>query len=151
MAQSLVIPLAIPLCQFLLSLESLLLTWNPSSCVVRSRPPWSQVACKLTSPSPFPPHFLPILISQPPRGFPKSIVRPSKTTSRSRLHIVWNMYMWSLLPCILRIHAVPIPHILFWYIHSLFPCIRPAYAVPTYLNSFHICASPAPVFFLKEF
>jgi hypothetical protein len=33
-------------------LESLLSVWcNPC-------PPWSQVACKLTSPSPFPPHSL---------------------------------------------------------------------------------------------
>jgi hypothetical protein len=83
------IPLAIPLCQFLVSL---LLTWNPSTCVVQSRPPWSQVARKLTSPSPFPPHFLPIPISRPPQGFPRSIVHPTKMTSRSRLHIVRNRY-----------------------------------------------------------
>ncbi len=92
MAQSLVIPLAIPLCQFLLSLESLLLTWNPSFCVVRSHPPWSQVACKLNSPSP----TLPIPNSHPPQGFPKLIVRPTKTTSQSRLHIVQNKYIFSL-------------------------------------------------------
>jgi hypothetical protein len=58
-------------------------------CVVRSRPPWSQVARKLTSP--FPPHsnfFFP----RPPRGFPKSIVRPTKTTSWSRLHLVRNSW-----------------------------------------------------------
>ncbi len=67
-------------------------TWNPSSCVVRSRPPWSQVARKLTSPSPFPPHSLPIPISRPPRGFPKSIVCPTKMTSWSWLHIVRNSY-----------------------------------------------------------
>ncbi len=65
--------------------ESPLLTWNPSSCVVRSRPPWSQVAHKLTSPFP----SLPIPNFHPPRGFPKSIVRPTKT--RSRLHIVRNI------------------------------------------------------------
>ncbi len=86
MAQSLVIPLAIPLCQFPLFLESLLLTWDPSSCVVRSRPPWSQVARKLTSPSTFPPHSN----FPTPQGFRKSIVRPTKMTSRSRLHIVRN-------------------------------------------------------------
>ncbi len=37
-------------------LPFLLLTWNPSFGVMRSRPPWPQVARKLTSPSPFPPH-----------------------------------------------------------------------------------------------
>jgi hypothetical protein len=68
--------------QFPLFLESLSLTWNPSSCVVRSHPPWPQVARKLTSPSPF-------QFPDPP-GFPKSTVRPTKTTSRSRLYIVRN-------------------------------------------------------------
>ncbi len=52
----LLFPLLVFPCQFLPSLKSLLLTWNPSSCVVRSRPPWSQVARELASPSPFPPH-----------------------------------------------------------------------------------------------
>jgi hypothetical protein len=33
--------------------DPLLLTWNPPSCD-RIRPPWSQVACKLTSPFPKP-------------------------------------------------------------------------------------------------
>jgi hypothetical protein len=61
-------------------LESLLFAWcNPRS-------PWSQVACKLTSPSPFPPHSN----FPTPHGFPKSIVCHSKTTSQHRLHIVWN-------------------------------------------------------------
>jgi hypothetical protein len=59
-----------------------LLTWNPSFCVVLSCPPWSQVTCKLTSPSP----SLPI----PNSHHPRSIVRPTKTTSRSRLHMVRN-------------------------------------------------------------
>jgi hypothetical protein len=53
-------------------------------------PPWSQVACKLTSPSPFPPHSLFPL----PNGFPNSIVHPSKTTSRHRLHLVRNMCIY---------------------------------------------------------
>jgi hypothetical protein len=77
-------PFANSPCQFLPFLESLLLTWNSSFCVVRFRPPWSQVARKLTSPSPFPPHskFL------SPQGFPSLIVRPTKTTSWSRLRIV---------------------------------------------------------------
>jgi hypothetical protein len=89
MAQSLFIPLPSPFANSLCySLESLLLTWNPSSCVVRSHPPWSQVACKLTSPSP----TLPIPNSHSPQGFPKLIVRPTKTTSRSRLHIVRNSH-----------------------------------------------------------
>jgi hypothetical protein len=57
MAQSLVIPLAgFPL-PFSLPIPPFpqipLTTWNPSFCVVRSHPPWSQVARKLTSPSPF--------------------------------------------------------------------------------------------------
>ncbi len=59
-------------------LESLFFAWCDP------RPPWSQVACKLTSP--FPPHSN----FPTPHGFPKSIVRPSKTTSRYRLHIVRN-------------------------------------------------------------
>ncbi len=61
-------------------LESLLSAWCDP------RPPWSQVACKLTSLSPFPPHSN----FPTPHGLPKSIVRPSKTTSRHRLHIVRN-------------------------------------------------------------
>ncbi len=48
---------------------------------MRSRPPWSQVAHKLTSPSPFPPHSK----FPTPRGFPEWFVRLTKTTSRSRL------------------------------------------------------------------
>jgi hypothetical protein len=37
--------------------------------VIGSRPPWSQVAHKLISPFPSPPHSLPILKSQPPGVF----------------------------------------------------------------------------------
>jgi hypothetical protein len=73
-------------CKFLLPFESLLLTWNPSSCVVRSRPPWSQVAHKLTSP--FHSLAIPSHSNFPnPRGFPKSTAHPTKTTSQSWLHI----------------------------------------------------------------
>ena len=79
-------PFAIFPCQFLPFLKSLLLTWNPSFCVVRSRPPWSQVGPKLTSLSPFPPHSK----FPSPQGTPSLIVRPTKTTSRSWLHIVRN-------------------------------------------------------------
>ncbi len=84
-------PLLVPFCQLPLPipffpLNPFSLTWNPSSCVVRSCPPWSQVARKLTSPSPFPPHSN----FPTPLGFPKSTVRPSKMTSRSRLYIVRN-------------------------------------------------------------
>jgi hypothetical protein len=70
-------PLPIPLadfpCQFPFSL---------SPCHLLG-PPWSQVACKLTSSSPF--QF------PAPHGFPKSVVRPSKTSSRHWLHIVRNI------------------------------------------------------------
>jgi hypothetical protein len=52
-------------------LESLLFAWCDP------RPPCSQVACKLTSPYPFPPHSN----FPSPQGFPKSVERPSKTTS----------------------------------------------------------------------
>ncbi len=83
-------PFATSPCQFLPFLKSLLLTWNSSYCMVRSRPPWSQVARKLTSPSPFPP---PSKVPSP-QGIPNLIVRSSKTTSRSRLHIVRNNYIW---------------------------------------------------------
>jgi hypothetical protein len=41
-----------------------LLTWNPRSCD-RIRPPWSQVACKLTSPVP------PFTQTLPPSKFPE--------------------------------------------------------------------------------
>jgi hypothetical protein len=44
------------------------------------RPPWSQFACKLTSPFPCP--------FPTPNGFPNSIVCPPKTTSRHRLPLV---------------------------------------------------------------
>jgi hypothetical protein len=51
------LPLLIPFCPLS---DPSLLTWNPPSCD-RIRPPWSQVACKLTSPfptlSPIPPPF----------------------------------------------------------------------------------------------
>ncbi len=90
MASPLLFPLLVSLCnfpcQFLPFLNPLLLTWNPSFCVVRSRPPWSQVARKLTSLSPCPPHSK----FTSPQGIPSLIVRPTKTTSRSRLHIVRN-------------------------------------------------------------
>jgi hypothetical protein len=48
------LPLLVP-CQF--PFHSLLLTRNPSFGVMRSRPPWPQVARKLTSPSPIPSPF----------------------------------------------------------------------------------------------
>ncbi len=49
--------------------------------VMRSRPPWPQVTCKLTSPFLSPPHseFL------TPWGFPELNMRLTKTTSRIRL------------------------------------------------------------------
>ncbi len=45
-------------CQFFINslFHSPLLTRKPSFGVMRSRPPWPQVALRLTSPSPFPPH-----------------------------------------------------------------------------------------------
>jgi hypothetical protein len=82
------IPLLCSPCKFprQFPFQSLLLTWNPSFCVVRSRPPWPQVARKLTSPSSNPPQSLPIPNSQHPR----LIVRLTKTTSRLQLHRVQN-------------------------------------------------------------
>jgi hypothetical protein len=49
--------------------------------VIGSRPPWSQVACKLISPFPSPPH------SKIPTswGFPELNMRLAKTTLRIRL------------------------------------------------------------------
>jgi hypothetical protein len=55
-------PLLFPLCS---PFCSLLLTWNPPCCD-RIRPPWSQVARKLISPSSTPSHSLPIPNSQYP-------------------------------------------------------------------------------------
>ncbi len=49
-----------------------LLTWKPSFDVKRSFPPWSQVACKLTSPFSTPPHSLPFQIPGPPGVSPSS-------------------------------------------------------------------------------
>ncbi len=70
-------------CQFLVNplFHSPLLTWKPSFGVMRSCPPWPQVARKLTSPSSFPPHSK----FPTPQGFPEPIVRLTKTTSQSRL------------------------------------------------------------------
>ncbi len=59
--------------------------------VIRSRPPWPQVTCKLTSPFPSPPHSLPIPNSQHLR----SIVLLTKTTSWSRLLMVRNNHTYS--------------------------------------------------------
>ncbi len=59
-------------------LESLLLCGTILSTLV-----------SLPIPSPFPPHSN----FPTPRGVPKSIVRPTKTTSRTRLHIVRNIYI----------------------------------------------------------
>jgi hypothetical protein len=41
--------------------------------VIGSRPPWSQVARKLISPFPSPPHSLPNPKSRPPWGFPSQM------------------------------------------------------------------------------
>ncbi len=62
-----------------------LLNWKPSFGVMRSCPPWSQVARKLISLSPNPPQSLPNPNSRPPSGFPQQAPRFTKTTSRSRL------------------------------------------------------------------
>ncbi len=70
-----------------LSSESLLLTWNPSSLrgaiLIRPGP-------RLPVNWPAPPHSL----FPPPNGFPNSIVRLSKMTSRHRLHLVRNTRHW---------------------------------------------------------
>ncbi len=73
--------------------------------VIGSRPPWSQVAHKLISPSPSPPH------SKIPTswGFPELNVRLTKTTSqiwltRSRRLIIWirlDFYENNMLPWVL--------------------------------------------------
>jgi hypothetical protein len=60
--------------------------------VMRSRPPWPQVTCELTSSFSSPPHSLPILSPFPtcskfqtPRGSPELNMRLTKTTLRFRL------------------------------------------------------------------
>jgi hypothetical protein len=72
-----------------LSHKSLLLTWDPSSLrgaiLVHPGP-------RLLVNWPPPPHSLPVPISRPPRVSPKLTMRPSKTTSRLRLHLVRNKY-----------------------------------------------------------
>ncbi len=71
-------PFFAPLAGLLVSspFNPFLLTWNPSFCVVRSRPPWPQAAHKLTSSFPFPPHPLPIPNPRPPPGFPQTNCAP---------------------------------------------------------------------------
>ncbi len=66
-------PLCSPFCSFLL-------TWNPPCCN-RIRPPWSQVAHKLTSPSSTPFSFPPHSKFPVPRLF----MPPTVMTSRLRL------------------------------------------------------------------
>ncbi len=90
MAQPLLTPLASSPCQFPLITpfvpEFLLLTWKPSflcgAILVHPGP-------RLIVNWPPPPHSL----FPPPNGFPNSIVRPSKTTSRHWLHLVRNTYL----------------------------------------------------------
>jgi hypothetical protein len=62
-------------------LYSLLLTWNPPSCD-RIRPPWSQVACELTSLVPPFTQPSPLQIPRTPTG-----QRLTKTTSG----IIWHL------------------------------------------------------------
>ncbi len=76
MAQSpcfLLFPFLIPFCPPFVSLYLL----GTLLAVIGSRPPWSQVARKLISPFPSPPHSLPT-----PWGFPGLNVRLNKTTSQ---------------------------------------------------------------------
>jgi hypothetical protein len=93
------LPLLIPLCSPLFPfLAPLYLLGSPPSCD-RIRPPWSQVACKLTSPSqPFP-QSLPLQI--PGTRF---IKRLTITTSRTRRLLSGTsttpyQFSWSLTNC----------------------------------------------------
>ncbi len=96
MAQSFVIPLAgFPL---LIPLANFLLPSNPSYLLGIPPLGW----CDPVHPGPrllvnWPPPPHPLHIPSPTQipiipGFPRSIVRPAKTTSRSRLHIVQNKF-----------------------------------------------------------
>ncbi len=62
--------------------------------VIGSRPPWSQVACKLISPFPSPPHSLPTQ-NPGPLGFAQPNVRLTKTTSQNWLQ-VQNKYDYNM-------------------------------------------------------
>ncbi len=84
MAQSpcfLLFPFLIPFCP---PFDSLYLL-GTLLAVIGSRPPWSQVARKLISPFPSPPHSLPIpstFQNPDPLGFPELNMLLTKTTSR---------------------------------------------------------------------
>ncbi len=78
-------PLLIPPCQFplLIPLDNSPFSWVPPTYLESllfawcdPRPPWSQVACKLTSPSPFPPHSI----------FPPPMVSPIQLCAPLRRH-----------------------------------------------------------------
>jgi hypothetical protein len=80
MAQSpcfLLFPFLIPFCLPFISLYLL----GTLLAVIGSRPPWSQVARKLISPFPSPPHSLPIPKSRT-WGFPELNAHLTKTTSQ---------------------------------------------------------------------
>jgi hypothetical protein len=83
MAHPLLTPLVISPCQFPFVPETLLLTWNPSflcgAILVHPGP-------RLLVNWPPPPHSN----FPPPRVSPNQLLRPSKTTSRPRLHIIRN-------------------------------------------------------------
>ncbi len=85
-----------------LVLQSLLLTWNPSflcgAILVHPGP-------RLLVNWPPPPHSL----FPPPNGSPNSIVRPSKTTSRHRLHLVRNNSIINNFSTTLDVPAVSLP------------------------------------------
>ncbi len=74
------------LISFLLPSHSLFTYLETLLCVIGSRPPWSQVTRKLTSPFSTPQYSLPIPHSQ----YPRLIVRLTTTTSWSRLLMVRN-------------------------------------------------------------
>jgi hypothetical protein len=80
MAQSpcfLLFPFLISLCPLLIPFYLL----GTLLAVIGSRPPWSQVARKLISPFPSPPHSLPFPKSRP-LGFPELNMHLTKMTSR---------------------------------------------------------------------
>ncbi len=82
----------------------LLLTWNPPF-VIGSRPPWSQVARKLISPFPSPPHSSPFQ-NHDPLGFSQLNVHITRTTSQNWLTSPEQLLLNSSVVCSLSANVI---------------------------------------------
>ncbi len=113
-------PLITPLVPKFLSL-----TWNHSFlCGAILVHPGPRLLVNWPTPSPFPPYSL-----FPPPTVPQSSYAPSTTTSRHRLHLVWNSILWIYVySCILtQINSFPFDQsntsfnfsVNFWFLNNI--------------------------------